>query len=521
MVKIVLNKVTYILFSLLFLFNCVDVRAQEYKMALDKFVQAFQIIYTQYTDTVDASKMTEDAIEAMLKELDPHSVYLTKKESGDSQTQLKGNFSGIGIQFQIINDTITVISAISGGPSEKMGIMSGDKIVKVDSLNAIKKSNTWVTDHVRGKKGSTVKLKIFRPMLNDSLDFAIVRDDIPIYSVDAHYMINDDLGYIKLNRFSRTSYDEVHTALLDLKSKGMKDLILDLRDNPGGYLDIAVKIADEFLDDKQLIVYTEGRVEKRRNYFSTEAGDFQTGKIAVLVNEGSASASEIVSGALQDHDRGLVIGRRTFGKGLVQRPYYLRDKSELRLTIARYYTPSGRSIQKPYTKGREAYNKEVAQRFERGELTEKDSIHFADSLKFKTDAGRTVYGGGGIMPDKFVPYDTANYSPYFKQLLKKGIPFYFANQYALDNKDNLKKKYPDGESFIKKFHVDDDLRTKYITFAEGKGVKEDKEGYKTSEEMIETQLKALIGRVVYDQGVYFRIINTLSDEYNTAIKMLK
>lgn len=399
-------------------------QAQGDQMALKKLNTFFKYVELAYVDSVNADKMTEDAIKAVLKDLDPHSVYIPKKDLQRKNEPLKGNFEGVGIQFNILHDTITVVSPISGGPSEKLGIRSGDKIIKIEdkTVAGVGFTNKDVADHLRGKKGTKVNVSILRKGENELLDYEITRDKIPIYSVDAVYMAAPKTGYIKLNRFAATTMGEIYEGLDELEDQGMKNLILDLRGNSGGYLNVAIELADQFLDKGKLIVYTEGRSYPRDNTYATSRGRLKKGKLIVLIDEGSASASEIVSGAVQDWDRALVIGRRSFGKGLVQKPFALPDGSGMRLTISRYYTPSGRSIQKPYEGGAEEYYSDVLNRYEHGELMHKDSIHFPDSLKYNTLVNeRTVYGGGGIMPDFFIPLDTTQGSDYWSNLIRKGV----------------------------------------------------------------------------------------------------
>ncbi|MFT5642195.1 MAG: carboxyl-terminal processing protease, partial [Cyclobacteriaceae bacterium] len=408
--------------------------------SFQKFRQVISHIENDYVDEVDTDKLVESAVEEMLGKLDPHSVYISKEDLEISQSQLQGKFEGIGIEFNIFKDTINVVSPLSGGPSEALGIRPGDKIIKVDGENVAGTSitNREVISKLRGEKGSEVEVLIKRKGEIELMYYTIERDVIPQFSVDVAYMAADDIGYIKINRFSATTYDEFQTSLKMLKSQGMEKLILDLTSNPGGYMDPAVKIADEFLKDDQMIVYTKGK-ESRHNtqYVSKRKGEFEEGPIVVLIDEGSASASEIVSGALQDHDRAIVVGRRSFGKGLVQLPIALSDGSAMRLTISRYYTPSGRSIQKPYDAGLQDYQLEYYDRFKSGEMYSADSIKFNDSLIFKTDAGRNVYGGGGITPDYFVPLDTAGSSRLLSRLFNSNSMSEFCLKYYNDNKKEL------------------------------------------------------------------------------------
>jgi carboxyl-terminal processing protease len=405
-----------------------------------------------YVDSVNDKKLIENAIRNFLKELDPHSVYLTKEELEEMNEPLIGNFEGIGIQFNILNDTILVISPISGGPSEKLGIMAGDKIVKINGENVAGTgiTNSDVTKKLRGQKGTKVEVSIQRRDVKKIVDYTITRDKIPIFSVDASYMVNPEIGYIKVNRFSATTMDEFRKSLEALRTSGMKHLVLDLRGNSGGYLSTAIELADEFLSDNKMIVYTNGRSFPKDERYATGKGGFESGKLAVLVDNGSASASEIVAGAVQDWDRGLIVGRRTFGKGLVQKPYNLPDGSAIRLTIQRYYTPTGRCIQKPY----EEYKDDYFHRLERGEFFSQDSIRMPDSLVYYTPHKRKVYGGGGIIPDEFVPVDTTYNSDFLSELSRKGVFYQFAIRYVDENRKKIQKSYPDFESFKNNFTIE-------------------------------------------------------------------
>ncbi|MEA3443489.1 MAG: S41 family peptidase [Bacteroidota bacterium] len=477
-----------------------------------KFSRLLNLIEKQYVDSVDINKLTEAAIVAMLKELDPHSVYISKDEVKLMNEPLQGNFDGIGIQFNILDDTILVIHPIAGGPSDKLGIKSGDRIVTVDKKNVagIGITNKKVRSKLMGAKGTVVNVGIKRFGESDLLDFAITRDKIPIHSVDAAYMVDRRIAYIKLNRFSATTKKEFEKALLSLKEKGMKHLILDMEGNGGGYLNMAIELSDHFLDTGKLIVYTEGINNPKKIYNATSRGDFENGRLAVIINEGSASASEIVSGAIQDWDRGVLIGRRSFGKGLVQRQYPLFDGSATRITIAYYYTPTGRSIQKSYKNGVEQYRKDISNRFKRGELLHKDSIHFADSLKFRTlSKQRTVFGGGGIMPDIFVPIDTIIYTDYYKDLVRKGILNKFVLSKIDSKRDSLKTMYPDFNYFKHNFEVDSLLLNKLFSMAQKEGIERNKEEIALSRELIAVQMKALFGRDLYENGNYFEIANTI------------
>ncbi|MDP6908786.1 MAG: S41 family peptidase, partial [Flavobacteriales bacterium] len=410
--------------------------SEEYKL---KFDDVLNLMENKYVDEPEFEGLIDDAIVAMVKELDPHSEYMTAEEYKKMSEPLSGNFEGIGIQFNILKDTILVVSPISGGPSEKLGIRSGDKIVIIEDtvVAGIGITNRDVIDKLRGDKGTKVDIKIYRRGVKNLLDYTIVRDKIPIYSVDASYMLTKEIGYVKLNRFSQSTMREFNESLDELQPQGMKHLVLDLRGNSGGYLNTAIQLSDQFLDDRNLIVYTEGVSSPKREHFATGKGRLEKGKLVVLINEGSASASEIVSGAVQDHDRGLIIGRRSFGKGLVQRPFKLRDGSTLKLTTARYYTPSGRCIQRPYDEGNEEYRKESRRRTDNGELFNVDSIHVDEEQEFHTDHNRKVYGGGGILPDIFIPLDTTESSDYLGKLIRSGLFYQYINEYVDANRNEL------------------------------------------------------------------------------------
>ena len=493
------------------------------RATVQKFAAMLEIINYYYVDTANSADLTEDAIVAMLKELDPHSMYLSKEDVKKANEPLQGNFEGVGIQFQLFHDTILVVAAVPGGPSDKLGILAGDKIITINSEDATGKkiSNNYVMERLRGPKNSKVTVGIKRKGRKDIIDYTIVRDKIPLNSVDASFMVSDTIGYIKLTRFARTSLAEVKQALQTLRKSGMKDLILDLRNNSGGYLDVAIDLSDEFLDNDKLIVYTEGMRSPRTNYKSTSRGSFKQGRIIVMVNEGSASAIEIVAGAIQDWDRGLILGRRSFGKGLVQRPFNLPDSSVVRLTTARYYTPSGRCIQKPYDNGTEDYYADLLKRFEHGEFVSADSIKFPDSIKYYTPSKRIVYGGGGIMPDVFIPIDTAANSKYYSDLFRKGL----LNEYTIDYLDKhraeLKRKYPTITDFKKNFTITDELFEDFLAFAEKNEVPRDEEGIERSGKEIKTIIKGLIARNMFDVSAYFEVISPIDRELMQAIKSIQ
>ncbi len=486
-----------------------------------KFDAMMQYINYYYVDSADENKVVEDAIVAVLKELDPHSVYIAKEELKKMNEPLVGNFEGIGIQYNILHDTLMVVSPISGGPSEKVGLMAGDKIIEVDTQNiaGIGIQNSDVQKKLRGKKGTKVNLGIMRKNKSELLKFTITRDKIPIFSVDASYMATDEIGYIKINRFAQNTIQEFKTGLAKLHKQEMKHLIIDLRGNGGGYLRTAIQLSDELLSDKKLIVYTEGSKSTKQEYYTTSKGGFETGKLVILIDEGSASASEIVSGAIQDYDRGLVIGRRSFGKGLVQKPFPLPDGSAIRLTVARYYTPSGRCIQRPYENGKEAYYKEFVRRFENGEYMNEDSISLPDSLKFKTiNSQRTVYGGGGIMPDVFVPIDTTLTSEYFGKINRKGLFNEFTLDYMNQHRAELEAKYLTVKTFKSDFNAESELLENFIVFAEKNEVERNEEEIATSKRLITIRLKALIARNLWDTSAFFEIANELNDSYLKAIE---
>lgn len=488
-----------------------------------KFNTLMQLINYYYVEDVDQPKLTEDAIVAVLKELDPHSVYISKDEVEKTNEPLVGNFDGVGIQFQIYKDTILVISPVPGGPSEKLGILAGDKIIKIDNEDAFGKkvNNQYVLDHLRGPRGSKVSVEIFRKGRKDLIDFTITRDKIPLNSIDASYMVNDNTGYIKLSRFAATSTDEFIDASNELKKHGMKNMVFDLRGNSGGYLNIAYDLADQFLPGGKLVVYTKGLHSTKQDFIATASGTFETGKLVVLIDEGSASASEIVSGAVQDWDRGLILGRRSFGKGLVQRPYLLPDSSMVRITTARYYTPSGRCIQKPYAEGEADYRDEVFNRYKHGEFIHADSIKFPDSLRYFTQNKRVVYGGGGIMPDYFIPLDTSFYSRYYEDVLRKGLLNEFTIQYIETQRKDLLKAYPDIKAFKKGFTDDQKLLNEFVAFAETKEVPRKDKDIETSKLQMETVLKALIARNLYNLDAYFEMISSTDDDLTKAIEVIK
>ena len=504
-------------------------QAQRNNLPLRKLQIAEYAINRLYVDTVNEDRLVEHAITGMLEQLDPHSTYTDPEETRAMSQPLEGNFEGIGIQFQMIEDTLLVIQPVSGGPSEKAGILAGDRITAVNdtAIAGVKMSTEDIMSRLRGPKGSEVNLTIVRRGVGQPLPFTVKRDKIPIYSLDAAYLIEPRTGYIRINRFGATTPDEFADALKRLQQQGMRDLILDLQGNGGGYLNAAIDLANEFLEQKDLIVYTQGRAERQNNFHAKGSGRFKQGRLVVLVDEYSASASEIVTGAIQDHDRGVVVGRRTFGKGLVQRPIPLPDGSMIRLTVARYYTPAGRCIQKPYdpTEGQdmlEQYHRDLLERFNHGELMHADSIHFPDSLKYHTlRLARTVYGGGGIMPDIFVPIDTAQYTDYHRQLAARGIIIRSTTGYIENHRRELKQRYPDFSTFNRDFRIDDTFLADMRALADKEKVEFNEAQYTRSLPLIKTQLKALIARDLWDMSEYFQVMNATDHTVQQALKVLR
>lgn len=475
-----------------------------------KLDEVLRYIEDEYVDTVNRNQLMDNTLIAMLENLDPHSSYISAEELKAANEPLQGNFEGIGIEFNIIDDTIRVLTVIPGGPAETKGLLAGDKIVKVDGeiVANIKISNKGVMDRLKGVGGTQVKVSVKRQGQKNLIDYLITRGTIPLYSIDAAIMISAKTGYIKISRFAATTYDEYINAFKKLKLQGAENIVVDLRGNGGGYLNSAVDIADEFLSKGQGIVYTQGKSRPRADYKATDKGRFESGNLAVLIDEGSASASEILAGALQDNDRATIIGRRSFGKGLVQEQSEFSDGSAMRLTIARYYTPSGRCIQKPYDKGIEAYYMEEYERYENGELVNIDSTKLNDSVKYRTVSGRIVYGGGGIIPDIFVPYDTTGRTKYLTELLIQGIINDFAFDYADRHRKEL-KKYSNTKAFNNAFDISA-LLTDFASYANKKGVKSNSEQMEISKKIIATQLKALIARNIWGREAYYTIL--ISDD---------
>jgi len=527
-----------------------------------KLANALSAISNLYVDSINDKKIVESTLVTILKDLDPHSVYIPKEEVERVNEPLEGSFEGVGIQFQMMEDTLLVVQTISGCPAEKVGVLPGDRIIFINNelVAGVKMQSSDIFKRLRGQKGTEVSVKIKRGNKRELIEFKIIRDKIPIYSIDANYMIGKDIGYIKINNFGSSTVQEFEKAFNDLQKKGMKNLIISLQGNGGGYLNAAIQLADEFLSKNKLIVYTQGLNQPKSVAESTATGAFETGKLIVLVDEFSASASEIVSGALQDWDRAIIVGRRTFGKGLVQRQFPLIDGSMMRLTIARYYTPTGRCIQKSYKGGYEKYEQDLTDRYKHGEFLHADSIHYPDSLKFQTlNLKRTVYGGGGIMPDIFVPLDTTSYTSFHRKLVALGIINKVFVQYIDKNRAELKKKYPTFEKYKKEFQADDTFLNSVISEAEiekakaseqAKGVamvqlkfKDDKENqnqsnkllnpikskkdsvelseFEKSKPLIKLQLKALIARDFWETNEYYQIMDADNESLQKAVEILQ
>jgi len=524
-------KIKFLSAAILSLLLIGNMQAQmRINMGADSPLRKLQIaemaISNLYVDSVDEQKLVEDGIRGMLEKLDPHSSYMTAKEVKQANEPLQGNFEGIGVQFNMVEDTLLVIQPVSGGPSEKMGIVAGDRIVSVNdtAIAGVKMPREEIMRRLRGPKGTKVNLGIVRRGIADKLNFVITRDKIPVKSVDATYMIRPEVGYIRIGSFGATTHDEFCQSLKRLKKQGMKSLILDLQENGGGYLQAAVKIAAEFLQKDDLIVYTKGRRTNRSEYKADSGGLFTEGKIIVLVDSYTASAAEIVSGAIQDQDRGVVVGRRTFGKGLVQRPIDMPDGSMIRLTIAHYYTPSGRCIQKPYEKGKnQDYAMDVINRLKSGELMSADSIHFADSLKCYTlKKNRVVYGGGGIMPDEFVPLDTLRYTKYHRQLAAKTIIITSNLRYVDEHRQQLKQQYKTFDDFRQHFEVPQSLVDHIVAEGEKQKIKpKDEAELQQTLPYLRTQLKALVARDLWDMDEYYAIMNELNDIVKRALELIE
>lgn len=494
-----------------------------YSTQLKKLTQVLYIIQELYVDTVNESKMVDEAIKGMLENLDPHSVYISAKDVKMANEPIQGSFDGIGVQFQMQKDTMLVVNALPNCPAEKVGIVMGDKIVSIDgvAVAGVKISTRDIMNKLRGKRGTKVKVEIKRAGVKNPIEFVITRDKIPIYSLEVAYEIAPGVGYININSFSLTTIEEFNKAFSELKKNGVKQLIIDLQSNGGGVMEAATQLVDKFIPQNRLMLYTQGEHQPRMDVKSRDNDDFE-GDVVVLVDEYSASASEIVSGALQDWDRAVIVGRRTYGKGLVQRPLSLADGSEIRLTVARYYTPSGRNIQKPYDGGSEKYHKELLSRLKHGELQNPDSINFPDSLKYKTLLlKRTVYGGGGIMPDVFVPLDTARFTDFHRNIVAKGV----FNQTVMDfidsEKSKIKQRYPDFERYNSGFNISEEFLNKLLSNATEAKIEFNQEQYNISKELIALQLKATIARNLYEQGDYYKIMNTQDPTVQKGLEVLK
>jgi carboxyl-terminal processing protease len=486
----------------------------------NKINSALYYILNDYVDTVSSERISESAIPAMLENLDPHSVYIPAQDFQKYNEPLTGNFSGIGVQFSMNEDTVAIISTIPNGPSERVGILAGDRIIKVDGevVAGVKMPSDDIVSKLKGEKGTSVRVTIVRRGAEDPLEFDIIRDDIPLYSVDVHYMIDDKIGYIKISQFAQTTYREFLSAANDLKSQGMEKIIIDLRNNGGGIMEAATALADLFLQEGKLIVYTEGRARPRKNEYATSRELLLDEEVVILIDEASASASEILAGAIQDNDRGLIIGRRSFGKGLVQEQLKFFDGSAIRLTVAKYYTPTGRSIQKPYTNGRDEYYNDLHNRFIQGEFEYEDSIKFSDSLKYVTPGGKIVYGGGGIMPDIFVAASTEGVTDYYNSVLNLGLIYRFAFHYTdLHRSEMINMKTADEIADYLDTH---DFSNEFIRYAKEKGVDPNYEQFRESKDIITTQIKAYVARNMIDNVGFYPIIRSIDDALNVAIDTL-
>ena len=493
--------------------------------SLRKLLNAHYAISNFYVDTLSEDRLIEEGIKGMLESLDPHSTYTNAKETKELEEPLQGEFSGIGIQFNMKQDTLYVIQTTVGGPSEKVGIMAGDRIITVNdtTIAGVKMKNSDIMKRLRGKKGSKVTVQVKRGNNPELITFRITRDKIPLYSIDATYMIDEKTGYVLISRFGAKTYDEMVEAIKKLEKQGMKQVIIDLGNNGGGYLNAAIDMCNEFLQRGQLIVYTQGDKNPRKEAKANGLGDYKDLKMVVIVDQLSASASEIFAGAMQDWDRAVVVGRRSYGKGLVQSPFKFDDGSMMRLTVARYYTPSGRCIQKPYTKGdKKHYEEDLLDRSKEGEYYHLDSIQFNDSLSYKTlKNGRTIYGGGGIMPDVFVPLDTTENSKYYRDMLAKGIINQFAVDYVDKHRAGIKSSYKDVHDFDKRFSLTDADIKAFIAMGEKDSVKYNEKDYKTSERLFKTVLKGLIARDVFaDPGAYTIIINHRNTDVQEALRVI-
>ena len=493
--------------------------------AMQKLLNAEYAISSLYVDTVNEDKLVEDAIKGMLENLDPHSSYTDAKETKELEEPLQGEFSGVGIQFNMNKDTLYVIQTVPGGPSERVGVLAGDRIIYVNDtvIAGVKMKNSDIQKRLRGKKGTKVTIKVKRPGVKDLITFRITRDNIPLHSIDAQYMLDERTGYLRISRFGAKTHEEMMDALKELKKQGMTQLIMDLNDNGGGYLNAAIDMCNEFLDRGQLMVYTEGENSPRNEANANGWGEHKDLHMVVMVNQYSASAAEIFAGAMQDWDRAVIVGRRTFGKGLVQRPFKFEDGSMMRLTVARYYTPSGRCIQKPYNRGdKKAYEKELLDRANEGEFYCLDSIQINDTVRYTTRLNhRTIYGGGGVMPDVFVPVDTSEYSTYYRDLTAKGIINQYAIKYVDKNRKAIAKQFKTVKDFDRGFTVSDEMMKDFIAMGENDSIKYDEEKYRTSERLLKDIIKGLIARDTYgDQSAYSVIINHRNHDLQAAYEVL-
>lgn len=500
----------------------VDLSSKRGLDVFSKLNQVMRYIDEDYVDTVNLEKISESAIKELLQSLDPHSYYIPVEEYNAVNDPLEGNFDGIGVEFRITDDTIMIVNPLGGGPSEKLGIMAGDRIIKVDTtvVAGVGVDNQMVMKLLKGPKGTKVNVGVLRPGNKNVIDFTITRDEIPLYSVESTYLLDNVTGYIKISRFAKNTHEEFLEAVSNLQENGMENIIVDLRNNGGGFLTSATRLADEFLPTNKMIVYTEGKSRPKQEFYATSNGELEETPVVILINEGSASASEILAGAIQDNDRGFVIGRRSFGKGLVQEGIQWPDGSAIRLTVARYYTPTGRSIQKSYEEGLDAYNNEAYERFNTGEMQSEDSVHFEDSLKYVTPGGKIVYGGGGIMPDVFIPVDTNGFSDYFGKLNYRGIFFQFSFEYVDKNRKELLGRYASAESFINRFNIDKKMISEFEKYAEGKGVEKDTAGLELSLSLIKNRIKATVGRNLFGEEVFYPVINELDTTIKEALSII-
>jgi carboxyl-terminal processing protease len=512
------------LFGVFMIFLIAPAAAAQWNPDALKLAQVMDKVSRFYVDSINDDKVVESTIEHMLHELDPHSSYLSKEELEELSEQLEGEFEGIGVSFNILNDTIFIIRAISGGPSESVGILSGDRIVRIEdeTVAGTGITNRGVQERLKGPKGTRVNITVYRRGSGELLEFNITRDKIPVYSVDASYMVDPQIGYVRLSRFSHTSIEEFEKAVKSLKQQGMEDLILDLSNNGGGWLPVAVELADHFLSGNKEIVRTEGDKVEERIYRARKPGLFEEGNLVIMIDGSSASASEIVSGAVQDWDRGVIVGRRSFGKGLVQQPFYLNDGSMIRLTVARYYTPTGRLIQKPYEDGYEAYSQDLITRYNRGELNSADSIQFPEAQRYNTLLmNRTVYGGGGIMPDYFVPLDTTRFTSFYNDLRWSGVLARFAHQYLDDNRQEFENQYPDLQSYKNNFHPGPEVLDQLVASADEADLDYEQDELADSMESVGRLLKGYMAQDLFGTGSFFEVMNPQNDVFNKAVEILK